>query len=82
MVEPVLSDPNLREKAAYAHALIIIGESTHSVTPILHSNINYRMRDGTLVCLTVGFFIKIGLKNLFTQLAKVWLLYNCELFCE
>lgn len=75
-VEPNIEDPDIRKKSAYAAALLIIGETSHAITPLLHSNLKRQHKDGTLVCLTIGFFLKIGLKNLFKQLAVVWLLDN------
>lgn len=75
-VEPNPNDPHIRAKSAYAAALLIVGETSHAVTPLLHSNLKRQHKEGTLVCLTVGFFTKIGLKNLFKYIAVVWFLDN------
>lgn len=75
-IEPNPEDPDIRKKSAYAASLLVVGETSHAVTPLLHSNLKRQHREGTLVCLTVGFFMKIGLKNLFQQLSVVWMLDN------
>lgn len=73
---PVKGDPKLLQRSACIASLILEGSIHAGVTPVIHSGIKQYRTDGTLVCLTIGFFMKIGMHRLFTWLARIWVLDN------
>lgn len=77
-VEPNPDDPQISLKAAHAASLVVVGEMSNLSTPILQSGLKYQHREGNLVCLTVGFFLRIEIKKFFERLMVVWVLDNLD----
>lgn len=77
-MEPNPTDPNIMRLSAHAAALVIIGEMSNLSIPILQSGLKYQHREGNLICLTVGLFMKIDLRLLFERIMIIWVLDNLE----
>lgn len=73
---PDPSHPLALRRSSDAAAVVILGEIHSSTIPMISSNLRYDHRAGTLACLTVGFFCKIGLRNFLTSLIRVWICDN------
>lgn len=71
-VEPNPNDPQVNLKAAHAASLVVVGEMSNLSTPILRSGLKYQHREGNLVCLTVGFFLRIDIRKFFERLMVIW----------
>lgn len=77
-VEPNSEDKNLLRLSAHAAALVIVGEMSNLSTPVLQSGLRYQHREGNLICLTVGFFLKTDLRILFERIMVIWVLDKLE----